>query len=223
LIKKIAILVIALGFIPVCVYSQHVKHFSMATDFDLQLSFKKDQKFWAAGPTFNSVFHFDSKNALYAWFGFFSAGKFKNDLVAVAKQPATLPRQLNYRNTSRISLKEFSLGWRRYLKGDPAIKKGWSLYTNTGLGLMFGIARNTSQVVPDTTLYQVPVFNGGAKFKRLTVDLGIGVDFPLRGDFYYYAELRTWIPTTSYPSKHLLVNNDAPFVGMFCNGLRILF
>lgn len=219
--KKIIITIIGLGLFPTLLFSQ--KHFSIATDFDLQLSFKKNQKFWAAGPTFNSIFHFDTKNAAYVWFGFFSAGKFRNDLTAVAKQATTIPQQLDYRNTSRVSLKEFSIGWRRYLKGGPAIQKGWSLYSNTGLGLMFGTVRNTSEVVADTTLYHVPVFNGNAKFKRLTVDLGLGIDIPLRGDFYFYSEVRTWIPTSSYPSRHLLVNNDAPFVVLFCNGLRILF
>ena len=75
----------------------------------------------------------------------------------------------------------------------------------------------------DTLDYLVPVRAGSAKFKRLTVDLGLVSEIPLGGDFYLYFEGRLWLPASDYPSKYVFVNDDAPLVAMFNTGIRILF
>jgi hypothetical protein len=72
-------------------------------------------------------------------------------------------------------------------------------------------------------VYNVPVRIGKANFKRLTIDAGLGAEFPVGADIYFYSEGRVWIPTTDYPSKYIFVNKNAPMLGMFNIGLRVLF
>jgi hypothetical protein len=122
-----------------------------------------------------------------------------------------------------MRIRHFSLGWKKYLKGNAEIEKGWSLYSYAGLGIMFGSVTNTHSESIDTALYSVPVLGGSAGFKRLTLDLGLGWEQPLAGDFYIYAEGRALLPTTDYPSPYLFVNNKAPLVGALAAGLRIYF
>lgn len=188
-----------------------------------QRNFKKEQRFWAIGPSLCAVFHFTPKNSIYVSFSYFANGKFTNHLNATAKSAVTIPQLINYIDSCRMRFKQLSIGWRKYLKGRPDIEKGWNLYMNGGFGLILGRVINTLSVSPDTSLYDLPVLGGTANFKRLTIDVGIGYEKPLTGDIYFYSEAKLWIPTTNYPSPYIFVNVDAPLVGMFCLGLRVLF
>lgn len=197
--------------------------FSIATDIGLQRNFKKEQLYWAFGHSTHALFHLTPKDGIYVSFAYYSAGHFNNNVTADAKSPLTTPQQINYVNTARMRLKEFSIGWRRYLRGTPDIEIGWSLYGFAGFGLLPGSVVNTHSVLIDTVDYNVPVRSGKAQFKRLTVDLGLGWETPLGGDLYFYTEGKVWIPTTNYPSKYIFVNNNAPFAAMLGAGVRILF
>lgn len=197
--------------------------FSMATDLGVQRNFKKEQKYWTLGQTVHAIFHLAPKDAVYLWFSYYTNGKFTNELAATAKSSFTIPQQIDYTNSAKMRLKHFSVGWRKYLKGIFEIDKGWALYGYGGFGLLLGRVINVHSVAIDTTVYNVPVLSGKANFKRLTVDLGLGWETPIGGDFYFYTEGRVWIPTTDYPSKYIFVNNNAPLTGMFNAGLRLLF
>lgn len=197
--------------------------FSLATDLTLQGSFKKEQRFWAVGHTTTLHFHLTPVNGVYVWFCYFSDGKFTNALTATARQPSTLPQQVNYDNRARLRFKHVSIGWRRYLKGEPAAEKGYNLYGMAGLGLMLGRVKNEHSVLVDTALYAVPVLPGKANFKRLTLDLGAGIEFPIGGDFNIYSEGKVFIPTTDYPSRYIFINDKAPYTFMLSLGLRLLF
>ncbi len=197
--------------------------FSLCNDLGLQRSFKKEQQFWAVGHTVHANFHFTPKNAIYFWLSYYSDGKFSNALFADAKSPATVPQKINYTNSAQMRFKQFSTGWKRYLKGSFNEEDKWALYGYAGFGLLLGRVINTHSVVIDTAAYSVPVRSGKANFKRLTFDLGLGVDIPIGADIYFYTEGRVWIPTTDYPSNYIFVNNNAPLVGMLNFGLRILF
>lgn len=120
---------------------------------------------------------------------------------------------------------QISLGWKYYLVGTNESETAWNLYGVAGFGLIFGKATNIYSIAVDTSLYNAPLqpVNGIGHFKRLTLDLGLGWEIPLAGDIYLYAEGKTWIPTTEYPSKYLFINNNAPLTGMVTAGLRILF
>ncbi len=169
------------------------------------------------------MFHLTPKDGVYAWFSIFSNGRFVNNHLAIAKNNTIIPQQINYRDTAKMRLRELSIGWKKYLKGSATATKQWSMYGSAGLGLIFGTINNKFSVSPDTSLYNIPVYEGSGSFKRLTVDLGLGIELPVATDFYVYSELRAWIPTSSYPSKLILVNDTAPLVGILTAGIRILF
>ena len=135
----------------------------------------------------------------------------------------TISQQINYTNSTKMRLKHFSVGYKKYLKGTSDADKSWNLYAYGGFGLLLGRVQNTHSVAIDTADYNVPVLSGQANFKRLTVDLGVGWEIPIGGDFFFYTEGRVWIPTTDYPSKFIFVNNNAPLVAMMNAGLRLLF
>ena len=197
--------------------------FSLATDISLQRNFKKEQLYWAVGHTTQTIFHLTPKGAIYLSFAYYSNGRFKNNVTADATTVLTIPQKINYINNARMRLKEFSIGWRKYLIGAADAEKKWSLYGNAGFGVLFGSIENVHSVSIDTALYSVPVLSGTARFKRLTLDLGLGWEVPLGGDLFFYTEGKVWIPTTDYPSKYIFINNNAPFTGMICLGVRVLF
>lgn len=203
-------------------YSQRPQ-FSLSSDVSILRSFKPDQRYWAIGQTVNFNFNFTPKDGAYAWLSYYSPGKFHNDLQAPAKSTSTVPQQVNYTNSAQLKFKHISLGWKRYLKGDCDAEKKWSLYGYAGFGLMLGSITNIHSVSIDTSTYTAPVMAGKANFKRLTFDLGLGIEFPVGGDVFLYFEGRGLIPTTDYPSPYLFVNNNAPFTGAANMGIRILF
>lgn len=196
---------------------------SFATDVSLQHNFKKEQRYSSIGQTITAILHLTGKEAVYTNFNYFSNGKFKNDLTATAKSSLTLPQQINYVNSGKMRLKHFSVGYRKYLKGTANAEKDWNLYAFAGLGIILGRIENSHSVAIDTVTYAVPVQSGKANFKRLTLDLGLGWEMPVGGDFFFYTEGRVWVPATGYPSNYIFVNENAPFAGMLNIGLRLFF
>lgn len=203
-------------------FSQQAR-FSIASDLSVQHNFKKEQRFTVIGHTVQAHFHLTPKEGIYVWFVYYSNGNFSNNLTAAAKSPVTTPQQISYRNSANMRLKEFSLGWKKYLKGSSESEQGFSLYAYAGFGLMLGRVENQHSAAIDTSLYNVPVLSGRANFKRLTIDPGLGIERQLGDDLYGYFEGRVWIPTDGYPSKYIYINDRAPWTGMLSAGLRILF
>lgn len=197
--------------------------FGLATDLGIQRNFKKEQQYWAIGHTVVANFHITSKEGVYVMFAYHSNGKFSNGVTATAKLPATLPQTVNYTNEANMRIKQFSIGYKKYLKGAADAEKDWNLYGLAGFGLLLGKVTNTHSVLIDTVDYNLPVRSGEANFKRLTFDLGLGWELPLGGDFYFYTEAKVFIPASDYPSKYIFVNKNAPFTGSLNAGLRILF
>jgi len=198
---------------------------SVATDLSAQRSFKEDQRFWALGQNIVVDWHFSSKVTAYGLISYYSAGKFKNSLTATAKSPTTSPQEISFTNNAEVRFHQISLGWKQYLVGTFDAEIKWNLYTITGFGLMFGKAKNSFSTLIDTSLYNPPEYpiSGKGHFKRLTFDVGLGLEIPLSAAAFVYSEGKLWIPTTDYPSKYLLVNDNAPLVAVLSVGLRILF
>ena len=206
-----------------CLFAQ-VK-FSAATDISLLHNFDPQQKFTVWGLTLLPQWHFDKKNTVYVWLTFHRDGKYENTLVASGKSPTTQPQTISFSNKSEMSLRQISLGFKRYLIGSYNHLEKFNLYAAAGFGLMYGNASNTFSTSIDTALYSIQynVAHGSGDFKRLTFDLTGGVEFPISYEIYIYTEMRMYIPTTDYPSKYLLNNSHAPFLGGINIGLRILF
>jgi hypothetical protein len=219
--KKIPALLVAVCFF-MTVPAQQTR-FSLATDVSLLRSFKKEQQFWAIGQTVHGHFHFTPKDGAYAWISYYSEGRVRNTVTATAKLPATTPQEIAYQNNGELRFKHISLGWKRYFAGTCNEEKLWNFYGYAGFGLMLGAVTNTHSVGIDTNTYDVPVLSGKANFKRLTFDLGTGIEKQLGGDVYLYIEARALVPASDYPSKYLFVNDNAPFTGSANLGIRILF
>jgi hypothetical protein len=221
--KNKTILLLIVSFFPQILFSQI--RVSISTDISLQRNFKKEQRFWAFGQDVVVNWHFTPRGGAYASVTYYSNGNFKNRLAASAKSSATSPQEIFFTNKAQIRLIQISLGWKRYLVGTNDAESKWNLYSITGFGLIFGKATNIYSTTIDTSLYNAPQqpVNGSGHFKRLTLDLGLGLEVPLGGDIYFYSEGKIWIPTSEYPSKYLFTNNNAPFAAMATAGLRILF
>jgi hypothetical protein len=222
-LKKHSVIFISFFFIFAFQAFSQRPQFSLATDVSILRSFKKEQKYWAIGQTVHLHFHFTPRDGGYGWISYYSNGKFSNALTANAKSPTTIPQQINYQNKVEMQFKHVSLGWKRYLKGKFDSETKWNLYGYAGFGLMMGSVLNTHSVDIDTTVYLVPVLSYKDNFKRLTFDLGTGMEIILGGGIYFYIEGRVLIPATDYPSRHLFVNNNAPFTGAANAGIRVLF
>jgi hypothetical protein len=199
--------------------------FSTATGLSLLRNFTEHQQFFSVGHEIILDFHVNPKNGAYASFAYYSPEKKNNAMLAIAKSSTTIPQQVSFINHSRISFKQFSLGWKHYVRGVNDAEIEWGLYTITGFGIVFGKTVNEYSLIVDTTLYNLPgnPVSGEGHFKRLTVDLGLGWDLPVSSEMFFYAEAKAWIPTTEYPSKYLFINNNAPFTATIAAGIRILF
>jgi hypothetical protein len=199
--------------------------FSIATDFAYLRNMKKDQRYGSVGQTVYSHFHASPKDGLYGWISYFTKGKFSNSLQADAKSAATLPQQINFSNAAELRIKQYSVGWKHYLAGNAFEEKKMNVYSLAGFGLMAGRVNNTYNTTIDTSLYNPPAnpLSGNGKFKRLTFDMGLGWEIPIGANIYFYNEARCLFPATSYPSKYLLVNKNAPLTLTVNAGLRVLF
>lgn len=206
-----------------CQQIQAQQGFSFLTDLSTQHNFKKGQRYTVIGQTVQANFHFTAKEAAYIWFAWYSNGKFDDKLNASARSLTTNPQQISYTNQSKMRLKEISIGYKKYLLGNFEAEKGISVYGSIGFGLVLGRMQNAHSVNIDTSLYDLPVYAGQANFKRLTIDPALGLERYLGADFYVYAEIKCWIPTTDYPSKFILRNENAPYTGMASLGMRIRF
>ena len=124
-----------------------------------------------------------------------------------------------------MRLRQFSIGVKKYFIGSYDKLENFSLYGTVGFGLIFGSASNNFSTPVDTSLYfiQNNVIPGTGDFKRLSLDLAAGVDFPVSYEMFFYTEIRLHIPTTNYPNSYLLKNSNAPFLGGINLGLRVLF
>ncbi len=220
--KIVPISLVFLLFFAVSSFAQKA-HFSIATDFDFQHSFKKEQRYWAVGQTVQTQFNFSGKDGVYAWLSYYSNGKFHNDLIATAKSSTTNPQQISFVNNALMRYKHISIGWKHYLKGAFDNEGSWNLYGYAGFGLMLGRIQNSYSSIIDTANYSVPVNSGKSNFKRLTADLGLGWEIMLGGDIYFYNEARVEIPTTDYPSPYLFLNSNAPLMASVNAGIRIVF
>ncbi len=197
--------------------------FSFGSDMGLYRNFAEGQHFNSIQHTLHLDFHLVQKDGIRVSFSHGSAGKFSNAVTALAKTGSTQPQQINYTNKASLKMRRLSVAWKRYLLGRPDLEKGGNLYGTAGFGLLLGRITNSHDRLTDSSLYQLPVLAGEGKFKRLSFDLSLGGEIPAGPDFYIFTEARVFIPSSDYPSPYLYKNKNAPFGGLLCFGLRILF
>ncbi len=199
--------------------------FSLSTDFSVLHNFDGQQPFTVIGQTINFQLHVEEKNTLYAYYTYHSNGKFVNKLTATAKNTSTQPQNFQFANRSEMRLRHLSMGVKRYFAGTFKKLEKFNLYGSGGFGLVMGTASNKFATPVDTALYTVQnnLLNGTGDFKRLSFDIATGFEVPIGYEIFVFSEARLHIPTTSYPNSYLLKNKNAPFLGSFNLGIRVLF
>jgi len=186
-------------------------------------NFSPGQEFWSVGETVQSNIHFTRKQSAYAWISYYTPAKYSNDFTATAKSSTTSPSSIPFTATAQWKTGHVSLGWKHYFIGGFDSEYGYSIYSIAGFGLMFTKVDNLFSTAVDTSLYSTTTLPGTDRIYRLTLDLGLGLEYPISGNFYLYGDLRTWIPTSDYPSPYLHSNKNVP-MPLFLNvGLRIPF
>jgi hypothetical protein len=199
--------------------------FSVGTDVSIIHNFSPKQQYSAFGQTVETNLHFNQKESLYGWIAYFAQGSFKNSFTATAKSSSTVPASINYKVKGKWRTNEFSVGWKHYFRGNFDSEYFWNFYGTAGFGLMIGKVENSFDQVIDTSVYDVPPapVPGNGQFTRLTLDLGLGIERSVGGNVYLYGNLRTWLPTTNYPSAYLHSNENVPLPLIFSAGIRVLF
>ncbi|HEY6956758.1 MAG TPA: hypothetical protein VI385_16015 [Flavisolibacter sp.] len=197
--------------------------FSFATDLSLMRNFSPHQEFWTVGETVQSNMHFTSRQSAYAWISYYTPAKYSNYFSAAAKSTTTSPSTIPFTATAKWKTGQVSLGWKHYFKGSYDAEAGYNIYGIAGFGLMFSKVDNVFSTPIDTSLYTSPTIAGTGKFYRLTMDFGLGAEYPISGNFYLYGDLRTWVPTSDSPSPYLHSNESVPFPFFVSAGLRIPF
>ena len=199
--------------------------FSFSSDISVMHNFDGRQPFTVPGQSIGLQWHPDEKYSVYSYFTYHLKGKYVSRLEARAKQPATQPQAFQFTNRSEMRLHHLSIGVKKYLTGSYRNNDKLTVYISGGFGLLMGEAVNNFSVAIDTSLYNVQdnVISGSGDFKRLSFDLGAGVEYPVGYAIFLFSEARILIPTTDYPSSYLLKNNNAPFLASFNIGVRILF
>ena len=212
-------------FIITCRYAATAQNAaSIATDVSILRSLTQGQKFWSFGQSVKGEFHLKPAETVYVQVGYYTDGKYKNELTATAKDAATAPQAIHYTTRSAMRIRHLSLGWKHYFKGSYNNETDWNFYGTAGFGLLAGRANNTPTQTVDTALYEVPqvAIAGGGHFKRLTFDVSLGAEMILGAGVYLYTDVRTWIPASDYPSP-FLYNNNLPRTLMVNGGIRVLF
>ena len=212
------------SFLFVLIGFKSVAQYSVATDASLLRNLSKQQKFWSFGQTVQLNFYPGVKDAVYAWISYYTNGKFSNNFVATAKDSLTNPQEIHYEAHTDMRYRQVSIGWKHYFVGAYNSEHIWNVYGYAGFGLLFGKASNSYNKVVDTTLYnsQQPI-EGSSAFRRLTIDVGLGTEFPLGGGVFVYSEVRTWLPSSHYPSEYLYKDNyNIPAILAVNVGLRLL-
>jgi hypothetical protein len=210
------------SLITVVLHAQPV--FSIGTDVSLLRNMSPDQHFFAIGQTVKGEIHFTKKESGYAWISYYTNGNLRNRATATANDSTTQPAVMNYTVYSRLRYRQISLGWKHYFKGGYDAEMTWNLYGLAGFGLLLGRAVNSYSQPIDTVKYSSPLHptSGTGDFKRLTFDIGLGTEIPLGSTIYLYTELRSWLPTSDYPSTYLINNNHLPLTLLLNGGIRVL-
>ncbi|HVF96851.1 MAG TPA: hypothetical protein VM871_06010 [Flavisolibacter sp.] len=204
------------------VFARAQENISIATGASVLRNFSPQQSFWAAGHTVQAHVHFTAKQSAYAWLEYYTDGKFTNTFTATAKSALTTPQQLRFSANGRLTYRHFSIGWKHYFSGNYANTKSFSMYGLAGFGLLFAKVQNEVSTPVNLSLYDAPTIEGQGNVRKLTVDMGAGGELPLSASIFGFADVRTWLPSSSNESPYLHNQRNVPLPFMLSAGVRVL-
>lgn len=217
--KRFLFLIFCFGWSLLSVSQENI---SAATGVSVLRNLSPQQGFWAVGHTLQATVHFSATQSAYAWIEYYTDGRYKNDFSAVAKSPLTLPQRQNLTATGRLTYRHFSLGWKHYFSGSYRDEKAINIYGLAGFGFLFARVQNSFSTAIDTSLYRIGTTAGEGTVRKLTFDLGLGGEKALTGNFFVFADVRTWLPASSNESKYLHNQRNLPLPVMLTAGVRVL-
>lgn len=198
---------------------------SFVTSVGVLRNFSPHQQFTSIGQTVEGDLHITPRETFLIWINYAIPGRFKNQFQAPALDMSTMPVTTPYTVKGTWNLREFSLGWKHYFKGNFMQETGWNLFGTAGLGILVASVKNTYVTKLDTVLYKAlwkPEI-GAHHFRKLTADLAIGMEIPIGGDFSVTGDLRVMLPASSTATNYTHYDEKVPLT-VFANlGIRILF
>jgi hypothetical protein len=198
---------------------------SITTDVSLLHNFSAKEHFWTVGQTLQANIHINTKETFYAWLNYYKPARFHSSYTAIAKNPVPPYFDQAFTVNSEWRFRQISLGWKHYFLGGYNNYTSWNVYGLAGFGLLFNKVQNTYTQAIDTALYTTgnAPQEGTGRARRLTFDLGLGVELPVGGYTFLYADARTWVPASTTPSPYVYGSVNVPFPALVSVGVRILF
>ncbi len=197
--------------------------FSISSDLSVMRQFGKQQSFWSLAQNVQLSYAFTRTESLYFSIGNATPHKEIGKYVTQAKVDTFYPKAIGYRATTSWTTRQFSAGLKHYFAGTHNSETGTNIYGIVGVGLMSVKLLTEYSIGIDTVHYQSIVPYAGTKaVNRLSADLGVGIEAPLRGSFYWYAQAKTWIHAGTIPSNLLTQPNDKIVPVMLGAGIRVL-
>lgn len=217
---KKCIAIAALVFLSVPALAQ----FSIATDINVMRQFGKQQSFWSMAQTVQFSYALKNKESIYLSIGNSTPHDIKDNFITKAKSDTIFPKAIGYVATSSWRTRQFTAGWKHYFTGGYNSEDGLSIYGLAGAGIMsVKISTQFSLGVDTTHYYALTPLAGTQSVNRLSFDVGLGIEKPIMGNFFWYAEAKTWIHKGAFRSPLLARQNEKITPVMIGGGLRILF
>lgn len=199
-------------------------NFSIFTDVGGLRNLGRLQRFTTVGQSIGSQLHFSPKWTGYAYFNYYLPGRFANGFIAYSKRNNAAPPSVQYAAETKLTYGHLSVGLRHYFKGAYNNEDSYSIYGSGGFGLITMKLENSYSTLVDTARYAVPQYSiaGSGRVRRLSFDAAAGAEQPLGGGIFLYAEARTWLTSSGYPSPYLYYNRISNVAAAHL-GLRVLF
>lgn len=197
--------------------------FSLTTDVSVLRNSSPRQQFWTAGQTIRAEWYPGDRGGPFVSISYFLTAEFTNSFTATAKSSTAGPATIPYTASSSWQFRQAALGWKHYFRGTfkEEKKQGW--YGLIGTGLLFArIDNRLSQPIDTSQYFSAGPTQAKGTLRRITLDLGLGGEWPIGADIYAFGELRSLLQASETPSALVAGNSHIPLTTSVHAGLRVL-
>lgn len=196
---------------------------SVASDANLIGQFGGMKSYWGLAQDVKVSYPLGPKTSAYVSVGYAIPNKLKETFRAGAFSPTAEPPVIRYQATTNRQLRQAHFGIIQYLSGSHKAESGTNIYFMAGAGVM-SVKLSTSYTANvDTAEYEsFRPYAGEGSAESFSIHTGLGVEQPLGGNFFWYAEAKGWIPVTSFSSPYLKEPEKTPAI-LIGAGIRVLF
>ena len=196
---------------------------SVASDASVIGQFGGIKTYWGLAQDVKVSYPIGPKTSAYLSVGYAIPNKLKEAFSTQAYSPLTTPQVIRYQANTNRQLRQAQIGIMQYLAGSHKAESGTNVYLLAGVGIMSVKASTSYSVDVDTAEYpQIRPYAGEGSAESFSVNAGLGIEQPLGGNFFWYAEAKGWLPTKSLSSPFLKEAEKTPAV-LVGVGIRVLF